>query len=174
MPYAQQLTSMTIPSRKALTERAYRVFEFAHYLAAQRGDSVVTPLHIALGVLREREGVAMTALFFCGIAPETLELEFTQALSTGLVNVRGENACSAIVDSDELLERARVEARHLHHSYVGTEHLVLALLHDTTGVPAQVLARHGIGFNDALARVLWILDSDPLRPEPFVPLAGVN
>src|SRR5882724_7217338 len=41
-----------------------------------------------------------------------------------------------------VLERARQEAREHGHDYVGTEHLLLALLADEDGIAKEVLATH--------------------------------
>jgi ATP-dependent Clp protease ATP-binding subunit ClpC len=52
---------------------------------------------------------------------------------------------------------AQHEARSLGHSSVGTEHLLLSLLAEDDGIPAQVLARRGVP--DALVRervVAWL------------------
>ena len=42
-------------------------------------------------------------------------------------------------DSRQVLENAREEARRLKHEYVGTEHMLLALLHERTGIGSEVL-----------------------------------
>jgi ATP-dependent Clp protease ATP-binding subunit ClpC len=40
-----------------------------------------------------------------------------------------------------VIELAFEEARQLNHNYIGTEHLLLALISDDTGAAARVLAR---------------------------------
>ena len=45
---------------------------------------------------------------------------------------------------------AQDEARELHHGYVGSEHLLLGLLREQTGVAAQAL--HSLGLNRARVR----------------------
>ena len=40
---------------------------------------------------------------------------------------------------------AQEEARQLHHNYIGTEHILLGLIHEAEGVAAQVLT--GLGAN---------------------------
>ncbi len=44
----------------------------------------------------------------------------------------------------QIVVGAQEEARLQHHNYIGTEHLLLALLRDPDDVPAQVLGRHGV------------------------------
>ena len=71
-------------------------------------------------------------------------------------------------DTGQAEKQARAEARALGHRYVGTEHLLLALMRDRDGSPARVLARQGLAFDEARARILWILTADPQNPAPFV------
>ena len=56
----------------------------------------------------------------------------------------------------ETVIMAQAEARSLHHDHIGTEHLLLGLLHDS-GVAGRVLAWHGLQLpqlRDALTRIV--------------------
>ena len=53
---------MTSPTMVSFTERVYKVFALASDVATSLGHNVVSPTHMALGVLREGEGVAVSAL----------------------------------------------------------------------------------------------------------------
>lgn len=52
------------------------------------------------------------------------------------------------------LELALREALKLKHNYIGTEHILLALLHEGEGVAAQVLITRGVTYRDARAAIL--------------------
>jgi ATP-dependent Clp protease ATP-binding subunit ClpC len=57
------------------------------------------------------------------------------------------------------LESARRLARGRGHEYLGTEHLILALLDDTNGIAGSVI--HRLGYTDAIrSEVTKIIDSD--------------
>jgi ATP-dependent Clp protease ATP-binding subunit ClpA len=61
------------------------------------------------------------------------------------------------------------EATELHHSYVGTEHLLLGLLGEAKGSAAQVLGSFGVTLETARTEVLRILGTDmpgERTPEP--------
>jgi ATP-dependent Clp protease ATP-binding subunit ClpC len=49
---------------------------------------------------------------------------------------------------------AEAEALNLGHSYVGTEHLLLALFRDARGPAAEILARLGLTHDTATASIL--------------------
>jgi len=65
---------------------------------------------------------------------------------------------------------AQEEARLLRHDYVGTEHLLLALLYEEEGVAAKALALLGISRQDVRAQVEETIGyghSPPAGPMPF-------
>ena len=68
---------------------------------------------------------------------------------------------------------AQEEARRLQHNYIGTEHLLLGLIHEGDGVAAQVLVSRGISLETVRREVEGIIGrggSSPARL-PFTPRA---
>ena len=59
---------------------------------------------------------------------------------------------------------AQEEARMLNHDYIGTEHLLLGLIHEGDGVAAQVLVRLAADLNRVRQRVIQLTGDQ--RPEP--------
>lgn len=149
-----------------VTERALEILDLARSAATERGHEGVSALHIALGLIQEGEGVGATALRFHGIALNALEQDLTQAVAA--LPHRPQMKLALTPDAEELLGRAATQAQALEHRYLGSEHLLLALLQDAAGVPARALARHGFRLEDAKARIQWILGSDIHNPEPYV------
>ena len=69
---------------------------------------------------------------------------------------------------------AQNEARLLKHNFIGTEHLLLALLHGESGTPAQVLTSLGITLQaarDKVATTIGPTDLDTTLTPPFTPRA---
>jgi ATP-dependent Clp protease ATP-binding subunit ClpC len=52
-----------------------------------------------------------------------------------------------------VMDLAQDEARMLNHNYIGTEHLLLGLIHEGEGVAAQALESLGVGLNTARQQV---------------------
>jgi ATP-dependent Clp protease ATP-binding subunit ClpC len=141
-----------------LTERSRALVELARHAAARLGQSRVSAAHLLLGIIHEGEGVAVTALRFHGVALDDLSARVTTL---------AESAGASEPDADAILAVARKEADAIGHPYVGTEHLLLALLSDRESPVAKELARRGMSYDDARARVMWILSGDPHHPEAF-------
>ncbi len=61
----------------------------------------------------------------------------------------------------ESVVHAQVEARSLRHGYIGTEHLLLGLLHEESSAGARALARIGMDLETARADVLRVVGEGP-------------
>jgi ATP-dependent Clp protease ATP-binding subunit ClpA len=60
-------------------------------------------------------------------------------------------------DAKRMLERCLAEARELGHGYIGTEHMLLAILADRHGPAYQALASYGLDYPAARAQVVDLL-----------------
>jgi Clp amino terminal domain, pathogenicity island component/ClpX C4-type zinc finger len=73
-----------------------------------------------------------------------------------------------------VLVLAQEEARLLHHNFIGTEHLLLGLIHEGDGVAAQVIEQLGISLEDVRTRVQDIIGRSSMEESdsrPFTPRA---
>jgi ATP-dependent Clp protease ATP-binding subunit ClpA len=125
------------------TERARRVISLAHEEAQRLKQSYLGSEHILLGLLREGEGVAARVL-------QKLEVDLYRArVVVEEWTTKGEQSGLGEVglteEGKQVIEQAVSEAQGLNHQYVGTEHLLLALVHVKESTAAQVLERMGIG-----------------------------
>jgi ATP-dependent Clp protease ATP-binding subunit ClpC len=69
---------------------------------------------------------------------------------------------------------AQAEARTLNHDYIGTEHLLLALIHEGEGVAAKALESVGVERSEIRREVRELIgegSSAPTGPIPFTPRA---
>ena len=121
------------------TERAQRVLVAAQKEAAQMGRNYVGTEHLLLGILTD-PGSAAGALE--GVTLDAARQEVIQMLGKGDDN----SPIRTMVytpRTKKVLEQSAKEARDLQHNYVGTEHLLLALIHEREGVAATILTKMG-------------------------------
>jgi hypothetical protein len=64
---------------------------------------------------------------------------------------------------------AQEEARHLHHNHIGTEHILLGLIHEGEGVAAQALRALDVSLEAARAQVVELVGHGDEQPEPHIP-----
>ncbi|HSP23061.1 MAG TPA: ATP-dependent Clp protease ATP-binding subunit [Planococcus sp. (in: firmicutes)] len=140
------------------TQRAQKVLQLAQEEAIRMKHESIGTEHILLGLIREGGGIAAKAL-------EAIDVN-TQLIEEGikeLVGV-GEKDVGPIVHytprAKKVIELSVDESRKLGHSYIGTEHLLLALIREGEGVAARVLGNAGVSLNKARQQVLQLLGSN--------------
>jgi hypothetical protein len=77
-------------------------------------------------------------------------------------------------EARQVVVRAQDEARRLNHNYLGTEHLLLALLRDRQATAAQVLRDLGLALHDVrneVKRIIGLGSEAPGGPIPLTPRA---
>ncbi|PJE94224.1 Clp protease [Streptomyces carminius] len=115
------------------TPRARNTVVAAQNEATAAGHPEITPPHLALGLLSEPEGLAAKAITAQGVTPEAVR----QALTDTLPPASGEAGKTDLIPFDagskKALELTFREALRLGHNYIGTEHLLLALLEQEHG-----------------------------------------
>jgi hypothetical protein len=114
------------------TPRARKVVVASQEEARSAGNPEISPAHLALGLLAEPEGLAVRLMTDQGVSPDTLRRRVTATLPA-----RAETAPPALIPFDagakKVLELTFRHALRLEHNYVGTEHILLALLDHEDG-----------------------------------------
>ena len=72
----------------------------------------------------------------------------------------------------EAIVGSQLEARSLRHGYIGTEHILLGLLHEGHGVAAQALRATGITAEAARQRIVEIIGRGTQEPAGHIPFTG--
>ena len=116
--------------------------------------------HILLGLVKEGDGVGANVLKKLGLDLDCVGHEVERLIKKGPDEV-AEGNLPPTPRGKKVVEYALGEARTLNHNYVGTEHLLLGLLLEQTGIAPHVLTRLGLGLKNVRAEVLNLLDTGP-------------
>ena len=135
------------------TPRAKAVVEAAQDLARAAGNPHITPVHLILGLLTDTDALATRLLLAQHIDPEAVRAQIT------LPNGTGETLELVPFDAAarKALELTFREALRLGHNYIGTEHLLLALLEAEDA--AGPLHRAGIDKDRVETDLVTVLES---------------
>ncbi|WP_327678396.1 Clp protease N-terminal domain-containing protein [Kitasatospora sp. NBC_00458] len=135
------------------TDRARNVVMSSQEEARRAGNAEIGAEHLLLGLLAEPDGLAVRALAAQGVSSEAVRTSATAALPAAAAEV------PALIPYDtqgkKALELTFREALKLGHNYVGTEHILLALLELENG--AGVLSDLGVEKAETEAFVADIL-----------------
>ena len=124
------------------TESARRALFFARAEVTWLGGATIETDHLLLGLLRTSGGVTSQICAEAGVTYERAKKDAQTRASLPRVDTNVEIPFSS--DAKHVLERAAEEAGRLLHSYIGTEHLLLGLLHGAGHPAAVLLAAHGM------------------------------
>jgi len=140
------------------TERVRKVLALAREEASGLHYEYVGTEHILLGVIREGGGTASAVITNFGVSGRELRSHVIE-LAKPATETRGRPAHDLPYTSraKKSLELAMTEARGFNHNYVGTEHLLLGLLHEGKGLAAQALNDLGITLEPAREETLRVL-----------------
>lgn len=108
------------------TPRARNVVMVAQNEARAAGNTEIRTEHLVLGLLAEPEGLAALALTAQGVAADAVRAAATATLPPAAADVPDLIPFDA--SAKKALELTFREALRLGHGYVGTEHILLALL----------------------------------------------
>ncbi|HEY41299.1 MAG TPA: ATP-dependent Clp protease ATP-binding subunit [Dehalococcoidia bacterium] len=137
------------------SERARRVLTLAQEEAQHLNHSYIGTEHILLGLLREEEGVAAKVLTNLSVSLSKVRSGVEFIIGHGEKPSTGEIGLTP--RAKRVIELAIDEARNLGHNYIGTEHLLLGLLHEGGGVAAGVLDSFGITLEQVRTETTRIL-----------------
>jgi len=141
------------------TERVRKVLAMAREESARLHHEYVGTEHILLGLLREGQGVGATVLENLGVDLSALSEQVELVVQAGRAKSIGPDL-PYTSRAKKVLELSMEEARQLHHSYVGTEHLLLGLVREEKGIAAQMLVAAGVTLERAREEVLRILGTE--------------
>ncbi|MGM0443449.1 MAG: ATP-dependent Clp protease ATP-binding subunit [Fibrobacterota bacterium] len=149
------------------TDRVKKVMQIAREESVRLGNDYVGTEHLLLGIIKEGDGVAVAILKSLKVELEHIATNIENSLkSTGGMMTIGQ-MLPFTPRAKKVLENAAVEARNMSHKYVGTEHLLLALIKDTESSASATLTSNGVTYDvvkEEIAEVLKGSDSKSSAP----------
>jgi ATP-dependent Clp protease ATP-binding subunit ClpC len=154
------------------TKRARRALTMAQEEARRLNHGVIGTEHLLLGLLREEEGVASRVM---------TELDVTLGQMRRAVERMvgiGDSMPTSLQLSDqtkEVIEAAVEEAKRLGHRFIGTEHLLLALVRPQDSIAGAILSSLGVNREVVRRRVIGLIRQEgesaeePTPSEPAQP-----
>ena len=141
------------------TESARLALFLARYEASHFGATQIDTEHLLLGIVRENKladlGEPVASLTYAAVWEELKDRKGSDFTATYV-------EIPFSIGTRRVLESAATESSSMGHGFIGTEHLLLALLSQPQSVAAETLARHGIT-EDALRNAV-VLGARPDRP----------
>lgn len=123
------------------TDGVKNAWKFAAQEAAKLGSDYIGTEHLLIGIAHEGDSAGGKILNSLGITVGTLEELLSGSRNTSLSR---RSELYVAPRTKRVLEMAVEEANELGNSYVGTEHLLLAILHEGGGLAVRILEQLGV------------------------------
>ncbi len=134
---------------KGFTQKANDVMNSAIAISSQMGHTYVGTEHLLLALVEEGTGLAAAVLTDAGVKADELRNKIETTIGVG--------APSVVTVEDftprtkRVMQKAVIIASRIGHSFVGTEHLLLAILSDNDSYSVKFLRELGVS-QDSLIR----------------------
>jgi len=154
---------------RPLTSRTRVALAIARGIAAARGDHDLSATHVVVGILREGGNPVLSALWYAGLSETSIRrlashLEHALGDPPGHVPAR-QVTIDLTPGEEEVLRGGEMEADHLNDPYLGTEHILLAILRSNS-VASKQFAEAGISLERYYDGLLSSRRGDPPPSQP--------
>jgi len=143
---------------KRYSEKAKKAIMIAQEEAMNLNHDYIGTEHILIGLLKEGQGVAAQVLREFGIEEEKVIEEIIQLIGKG--ENRQINEASFTPRSKKVLELASQEANQLKSNYIDTEHILLGLIKESSGIAVRILIDLGVNLDNLYSEIMKIVMED--------------
>lgn len=130
---------------RGFTQKANRALNLAIESAQDMGHNYVGTEHILLGLIDEGSGVAAAALEQCGVTGDALRDKISTTDGTGMKTTLTPDDFTP--RTKRVLKAAMLASARMGNNYVGTEHLLLAVIAESDSYAVSFLHELGVSEN---------------------------
>ncbi len=142
------------------TEKARRALNGAQEVASEMGHTYIGSEHLLLSLLLDGDSIACKLLLSHGAEAETIR--------SAIIRLAGRGSSHRLTANDmtprtrRIIESSAIISSKSGHSYIGTEHLLCALLQEGDSVAVRILSSSGICCEDIERDIKGIWDASPI------------
>jgi ATP-dependent Clp protease ATP-binding subunit ClpC len=154
------------------SQRIKDVLTFSREEAIRLGNSEIAPEHLALGILREGEGVAIDILVSLGVNLYQLKKDIETGIAVGgPIKVTEAGNVPLLKTSERILKIVYLEAKSLKRNTIDTGHLLLAIIKDEHATISRIMSDHGILYEKVRRELLnsHAADAEDIEPRADYP-----
>ncbi len=153
-----------------LTQRAKSAINLAGSSALEMGHNYIGTEHLLLGFLREGGGVAAKVLLENGATAKNIEEKIDFFVGTDLP--LSNTPLNFTPRTKSVLESSYSEARKLGHNYIGTEHILIALLRENESLAVRILIAVGVNIQKVYSDVIKLMTENNFGEIPHSTPSG--
>ena len=133
---------------KGFTQKANDALNLAIDFAGETGHTYIGTEHLLLGLVKEGTGVAWAVLTGCGLDADALAEQIKSSIGTG-------NRISLSPDdftprTKRVMQAAVIASSRIGHNFVGTEHLLIAILAERDSYALRFMENLGVNPSEVM------------------------
>ena len=136
-------------------DEARRVVVLAQEEARLLNHNYIGTEHVLLGVIGESGSLGAMALTDLGLSLDSMRSDVRRRIGEGMAPPSGHIPFTP--PAKKVLELSLREALQLGHNYIGTEHILLALIAEGEGVACEILTGLGVTLSSARSKIIGLL-----------------
>ncbi len=140
------------------TEGAKKALALAQESAKQLGHNYVGSEHLLMGLIREGDGAAAKALYRFGVSESDVATKSEAIVGRG--DYHFTDSFGSTPRTKKILELSLYEAKLHKNNYIGTEHILLAMLSEQGCVAVRILSELGVDLSSLKKHIEQGLSGD--------------
>ena len=139
------------------TNKAKKVIEIANDISVQLGHNYIGTEHILYGLVKEGNGIAAKVLNNKGITEEKVRVKIEEILGIGR---EIKETLGFTPRTKRVLENAFLEAKRIGYNYIGTEHLLLAIMKEGDCVAVRIITELDVEISKIYNEIAKIINEE--------------
>ncbi len=139
------------------TNRAKKSIEIADDISLELGHNYIGTEHMLYGLIKEGEGIASKVLTNKGITEEKVEKKIEEMLGKGK---EIKQSLGFTPRAKRVLENAFLEARKIGYNFIGTEHLLLAILKEKDCIATRIITELNVEISKIYNEIANVINED--------------
>ena len=140
------------------TEGAIKVIIASHEEARRMGQNFIGTEQILLGVISQKNGVGARALRFCGVNLKKTRKEIDLYVGVGSGFLGGDPPFTP--RAKRVLDLSVQEGKDYGQNFVGTEHLLLALIKEEDSIAIRTIRKLGVDLCELNSKIKELIELD--------------
>ena len=139
------------------TNKAKKAIEIADDISIQLGHNYIGTEHILYGLVKEGEGIAAKVLNNKGITEENVKEKIEELLGVGK---EIKETLGFTPRTKRVLENAFLEAKRIGYNYIGTEHLLLAIMKEDDCVAVRIITDLDVEISKIYSEIAKVINEE--------------
>ena len=139
------------------TNKAKKVIEIANDISIELGHKYIGTEHILYGLVKEGEGIAAKVLMNKGITEDKVIKKTEEMLGRGK---QIKESMGFTPRSKKVLENAFLEAKRVGYNFIGTEHLLLAILKEEDCIAVKIITELNIEISKIYTEIARVINEE--------------